>query len=84
MVMKKYHYIIEDYGHIYPEDSMTVQSNDSYSFANVVAEDYWDNYDGWESTWPLIFHIYDDEHYLGKYEVEMEAEPIFYSRLIPQ
>ena len=83
--MKTYYYIIDEYGHKYPDDAMTMQSNIGDNFiASVIAEDYWDNHDGWEDSWPVTFDIYDDEHYLGKYEVEMESEPVFYDRLIPQ
>ncbi|WOE32790.1 MULTISPECIES: hypothetical protein [unclassified Acinetobacter] len=36
-------------------------SRNAFVFADDCAEDYYDNHDGWESTWPLEFHLYESE-----------------------
>lgn len=49
--------------------------------AELYAEHYWDNRDGWECNWPLEFHVSsEDEKLLGVVSVNMEARPYFYGR----
>lgn len=47
--------------------------------ADLCAEDYWDNHDGWESHWPLIFilHTEEDGEEIARLIVEMESRPTF-------
>ena len=42
------------------------------------AEDFWNNHDGWESTWPLSFSVFSKSgELLFSGEVSMEMEPQF-------
>ncbi len=43
--------------------------------AEDAAEHYISNHDGWESSWPLTFSIYetDSDELLGKFEVYCES-----------
>lgn len=56
---------------------------DTEMMANQCAQDYFDNHDGWESSWPLDLFLYETEDgpSVAKLSVEMEAEPVFYSRV---
>ena len=46
--------------------------------AEEYAEYYHDNRDGWESSWPIIFNIADEDgKYLGSVEVDRETRPHF-------
>lgn len=47
--------------------------------AELAAEDYHSNHDGWEAAWPLDITIFDDgDPESGvTYTVYREAEPIF-------
>lgn len=61
-------------------------SNIDYSLedlAEEMAEDYYDNHDGWEwKDWPYDIYIWDeDEKYLGASTVHMEYKPHFYAYL---
>ena len=49
--------------------------------AQDCAKNFHDHYDGWESSWPMTITIYRlDETKLGSFEVDREAEPVFYAR----
>lgn len=51
--------------------------------ASDFAEDYWNNRDGWEATWPVVFSIAEaDGTFLGKVSVECEHRPHFNGRLL--
>lgn len=47
--------------------------------ADDLAQDYFDNHDGWESQWPQTLRIFDGEKQLAAFTVEMEREPVFYA-----
>src|SRR4051812_13285342 len=49
--------------------------------AIAAAEDYHANHDGWESSWPIDFFIYESEEgpAVGRFEVERETVPEFYA-----
>ena len=63
--MRKIHYVVTDHctesrykinTQFYGDDEL------SKSFiAQECAEDYWDNRDGYEDSWPLNFKLYDSE-----------------------
>lgn len=56
-------------------------SYDPEYIAELAAEDYHSCHDGWESSWPLPFTIFDNcGILLGKYEVDREAVPSFSAR----
>jgi len=42
-----------------------------------LAEDYHSNHDGWESSWPLQFRIYEGDAEIARFQVEREHEPTF-------
>ncbi|QGA11019.1 hypothetical protein GFH30_06270 [Acinetobacter wanghuae] len=49
-------------------------------FATDCAQDYWDDHDGWESDWPLEFHLYESEDAAEpffKATISMEMSPDF-------
>lgn len=54
--------------------------------AEEAAEDYWQNHDGWESTWPLTFALYETEDgpELHRFRVEEESEPVFSAYSLPE
>lgn len=45
------------------------------------ADDYWSKHNGWESSWPLTFSLHNEENgsEIGRFTIEMEAEPRFYA-----
>lgn len=45
--------------------------------ADELAEDYNDNHDGWEASWPLELRIYKDGVEVARFEVEKEMVPSF-------
>ncbi len=45
--------------------------------ADELAEDYNDNHDGWEASWPLELRIYGDGQEVARFEVEKEMVPSF-------
>lgn len=49
--------------------------------AQEAASDYHDNHDGWESSWPLVFSLHETQGgpELARFEVQREAEPVFYA-----
>lgn len=55
-------------------------SEDGEFLAKQAAEDYHSKHDGWESSWPIPFTIWDNSGKLiGKYTVERDVEPVFYA-----
>lgn len=46
--------------------------------AETAASDYHHHHNGWESSWPLTFIIFDENrNELGRWMVEREARPVF-------
>ena len=45
--------------------------------ADDLAEDYNDNHDGWEASWPLELRIYRGDDEVARFEVEKEFRPYF-------
>jgi hypothetical protein len=59
-----------DMGHIIFDDNAWL--------AECIAEDYFDNHDGWESSWPLNIFIWNNrQEFIGVYSVELENKPVF-------
>lgn len=53
---------------------------DHRDLAEKCAEYYHDNHDGWESSWPCDFRIYDaDRNFVGCWEVDRESMPVFHA-----
>jgi len=57
------------------------ECNSSFSeliyVAQSAAEDYWDNHDGWESSWPQKICV-EVNGETGTFIVHMDTEPVFY------
>lgn len=62
----------------------TTQDGFDRWMAQEVAADYHSNHDGWEANWPLEFALHETEGgpEMGRFEVEREAEPVFYASAI--
>ena len=61
--------------------------NSVYDDLEYVAEDfadyYHDNCDGWECSWPITFHIADENgKLLGVVEVDRETRPSFVGKVV--
>jgi len=54
--------------------------------AEKAGEDFWNNHDGWEDTWPLVIslHEFEEGPELGRYSVDMEGVPTFYASEIKE
>lgn len=86
--MSYYYVVLEDYVPNYSFEEMDwLEFNSKYiSFYDIkflaeeMAEDYFNNSDGWERSWPLTFRIHDGIGLFNDVEVEMEAVPTFYAR----
>jgi len=78
MSMKEYQYSV-DKNDI--EDLITFRS--TWSVCNVdfiaeeAAQDYWDNCDGWEASWPIKFYIFKERELIGSRIIGIEVEPKF-------
>jgi hypothetical protein len=45
-----------------------------------VAQDYYNDHDGYEDKWPLTFKLFDkDNKLLGTAKINVEYEPTFYT-----
>ena len=53
--------------------------DDSDDIAEHCAEDWHNNYDGWEGSWPRVFALYRDKTgpAFGRFEVDVETVPNF-------
>jgi len=49
--------------------------------AEDCADDFHNQHDGWECSWPKTFVLYDSatSPEMGRYTVEREVEPVFYA-----
>jgi hypothetical protein len=61
----------------FPKDQKTYGENWSL-IADELAQDYFDNHDGWESSWPQSLRIWKGEEQVAAFNIEMEREPVFY------
>jgi len=62
-------------------DTYEIESNfdDAEHVAVAAAEDFHDQRDGWESSWPITFEILDEADIsLGSFQVDREAVPHFF------
>lgn len=74
MSKNTYEYAIEN-----EEDKYTFESalDNSSWVAEDAAEDFYNNHDGWEATWPIEFSIFSGEKFVGTFSVDCEAVPHF-------
>ena len=62
----------------YHEFQSNFDKEDGEWLAEAAAENYHDRHDGWESLWPLVLVIRDENgSEIGTYEVDREAVPHF-------
>lgn len=48
--------------------------------AEECADDFHSNHDGWESTWPMKFKLWDPQgNVVGVFEVDREYTPTFHA-----
>lgn len=74
----KIEYCINEY--LEDKYELTLQDSfrgDSELIVHCCAEDYHDNHDGWEDTWPIKIRAFEDGHELGVFNVEREYSPEF-------
>lgn len=52
--------------------------------AKQRAQDFFDEHDGWECEWPIKIYLHETEDgpEIAKVFVELEAEPVFYARIM--
>lgn len=61
-----------------PFEFNTLSPNDLEYAAEKYAEYYHAHRDGWEASWPIEFHIADEQgNFLGVYVVDRRSEPVF-------
>jgi hypothetical protein len=53
--------------------------HDLQDLAELAADDYHNNHDGWEASWPILFAIAatEDGPELARFSVEVESQPVF-------
>jgi hypothetical protein len=76
----KYRYWVSD-----PEDDLEFFSTWEEDWPEYVAEDaaqdYHQNHDGWEASWPLeITLLHLDGTLIGKFSVDRDYDPVFSAR----
>ena len=84
MATHKYYYTIEEFDETIDDASCFSSSwrgrGDCEYIAEDAAEDHFDNHDGWESTWPLTFVLYDEgKNEIGRFLVQQDARPDFHA-----
>ena len=80
----KYSFVQEDYN---PGDPIefyfcSPEEDDEEYIADLAAEHFYNNCDGWEYEWPIKFEMFYDGKSIGTFEVEMSMEPTFGSRKV--
>lgn len=52
--------------------------------AQMCAEDYYHNHDGWDSRWPQTVVLYESETgpAIAKYLVSLDTTPVFYAQKV--
>lgn len=59
--------------------------SDREFLAQLAAEDYHDEHDGWEDSWPVTLTIWlTDRTPIGKFKVDREYEPVFCARAVKE
>ena len=84
----KYHYAVDeetkkdlslgDYNYTYEIESCWDEGDEVEYVAQDAAEEYHNDHDGWESSWPCDFTIWNESgKNLGTFTVEREFDPTF-------
>lgn len=82
----KVEYVVTDCGETYPDDAIEIDAKSwalGEDCAELAAEDFYHNHDGWDVTWPLEFEIYFDGVRQGAYAVDLDWSPDFVARKKP-
>jgi hypothetical protein len=73
-----------------PDDAFTLDDHgfdedldNAEILAEVAAEDYHHNHDGWESRWPIVFTLILADGATCDVSVDQEAVPTFCGTLVP-
>ena len=81
-------YVVSDEG-TFPEDAYFLdprhidEFTPEWEFESLSQDaglDYFDNHDGWESSWPMDIELFIDGLSVGTFTVEMEQVPRFSAR----
>lgn len=75
MSKRIYQYTVAKDSERYDFDSKFVP--ESYWLFEDAADDFYNNHDGWECSWPMRFDLYDADKWLGAREVHMDMAPQF-------
>ena len=78
-------YTYNAYGDTDPEEASDFKSDwdeTHLRYSEAAAQDYYDNCDGWESSWPKTISVFKNDRLLGVYSVELEHEPTFSATLV--
>jgi len=77
---KTYKYSVdqEDFENSYEFESTWIYDGMEDVVVEEAAEDYHDNHDGYEDSWPIDFFLFDlNGTLLESFTVEREASPVF-------
>jgi len=69
-------YEVDKGGHKFELETTWDKDNPEY-IAEDAAKDYYENRDGWESSWPVNIDVFCDDELIGNHTVELEHEPTF-------
>lgn len=60
------------------------RNTDLEMMAKQCAQDFFDEHDGWECKWPIKIYLHETEDgpEIAKVFVELQAEPVFYARIM--
>lgn len=48
--------------------------------AEDCAKQYWEEFEGWEASWPLFFIVRDaNMQLIGKFEISLDFDPVFHA-----
>lgn len=77
MANYKFSYHSKDPEHLIDFESEWSEGNLEY-VSEDAAEYFYSHCDGWESSWPVKFFIFDNkDKFLGAYEVGVDYDPVF-------
>ena len=78
MAKFKYRRAERGYSSVYEIES-NFDDDDAEDVAATAAENFHDQHDGWESSWPITFEILDEADIsLGSFQVDRELVPHFF------
>ena len=69
-------YEVDNGGHKFKFNTTWIVEYDDH-IAEETANDYFNNHDGWEDSWPIRIELFIESKSIGVYSVELEHQPIF-------